>query len=604
MTALSSNPHDFAARDFDYLIVGGGTAGLVVAARLSEDPSVVVGVLEAGPAALNEDAINVPDPFLRTLGTKYDWQFETIRQDGLGGRTLPWPRGKVLGGTSALNLMTWNRGSKQDYDAWEELGNKGWGWDGLLSSLRSSSRPFFKKSETMHLPGGEKQSIYREYYDPESIGTSGPVHASYSKQYSKTHQLCYDALVGLGVPENRAHQGGSNVGVWTNLTSVNPEDDTRSYAAPAYFKPNSSKKNFVVLTEALVQEIVLSQEDGGAWIATGVRFTYGNDTFIASASREVILSAGSIQSPQLLELSGIGNSRILKDAGIEVKVPNHNVGENLQDHLMTISVFEIDPSLEMTNLGAPACPYCYLPIPLATSGGMLEQLTDKIEALGLFDPDEKEILQTRFKSDANLGHFEYIFDLGNWSSYFRPEPSDDKKYASVLQILQYPFSRGSIHIRKPNGSGSNANDPATITDKPVIDPRYYSGPHGELDLEIMTQCIRFSDRLCRSAPLSDFVRSRVAPSPSITSDDDVRDWVVRNTTTDWHPVGTCSMGGRRGIQSGVVDDRLRVYGVNRLRVIDASIMPLQISAHLQATVYAIAEKGADLIREDNIAKRQ
>ncbi|KAI0116131.1 GMC oxidoreductase [Hypoxylon sp. NC0597] len=594
MSALSTSPADFVARNYDYLIIGGGTAGLAVAARLSEDPNLLIGVIEAGPSAPEEETINNPSRILQTLGTKYDWQFETVPQTGLGGRTLAWPRGKVLGGTSALNLMTWNRGNKEDYDAWEKLGNKGWGWDALL--------PFFQKSETFHPPNATSQVINREYFDHQAIGTNGPVHASYAKEYPKTHQLCYDTLLELGIPENRAHHAGSNVGVWTNLTSVNPEDNIRSYASPAYFVPNSSRPNLFVLTEALLEEITLSRESG-EWTATGARFTHGGTSFTAQVSREVILSAGSVQSPQLLELSGIGDPQILSDAGVQLKVSNPNVGENLQDHLLAISVFEVDPSLQKTESASPGTPYCYLPISAVTSQEKFGQIATKVNALEQSPREKMAILQSRFNPTAQLGQIEYIFDLANWNSNFQPEADSGKKYASVLQILQYPFSRGSIHIQKRSESGLDEWGPPTITDKPVIDPGYYSGAHGEIDLEIMTECVRFSEKLCQSPPLSSVIRSRVAPPSSVVDDGDLRDWVVKNMTTDWHPVGTCAMGGRGGIHSGVVDDRLRVYGVKRLRVVDASIMPLQISAHLQATVYAIAEKGAHLIREDNLARR-
>ncbi|OTA92467.1 putative GMC oxidoreductase [Hypoxylon sp. CO27-5] len=594
MSALLSSPADFVARDYDYLIIGGGTAGLTVAARLSEDPDLLVGVLEAGPSAPEEETISKPSQILQTLGTKYDWQFQTVPQIGLGGRTLAWPRGKVLGGTSALNLMTWNRGNKEDYDAWEKLGNEGWGWESLL--------PFFRRSETFHPPNPASQSINREYFDSEAIGTNGPVHASYAKEYPKTHQLCYDTLLGLGIPENRAHHAGSNVGVWTNLTSVNPEDDTRSYASPAYFVPNSSRPNLFVLTEALVEEITLTQESG-EWTATGVRFTHGGASFAVQALREVVLSAGSVQSPQLLELSGIGNPQILSDAGVPLKVSSPNVGGNLQDHLLTMSVFEVDPSLQKTELASPGTPYCYLPISAVTSQDKFGRIASKVNALEQSFPEKMAILQGRFNPTTRLGQIEYIFDLTNWNANFQPEANSGKKYASVLQILQYPFSRGSIHIQKPRKPRLDDGDPPTIADKPFIDPGYYSGAHGEIDLEIMAECVRFSEKICQSPPLSSVVRSRVVPPSTVDEDGDLRHWVVNNTTTDWHPVGTCSMGGHGGISSGVVDDRLRVYGVKRLRVVDASIMPLQISAHLQATVYAIAEKGAHLIREDKLARR-
>ncbi len=198
------------------------------------------------------------------------------------------------------------------------------------------------------------------------------------------------------------------------------------------------------------------------------------------------------------------------------------------------------------------------------------------------------ILHGRFEPDQKLGQIEFIFDLGNWNASFTP--AADKKYGTILSILQYPFSRGSVHI-PPTSSVSAA------TAKPVIDPQYYGGSNGHLDLEAMVHCQRFAQTICSTKPLANIIRGRAFP-PHAISDDELRAWVVDNTVTDWHPVGTCAMGGRDGSSSGVVDERLRVYGVKCLRVVDASIMPLQISAHLQATIYAIAEKAAYMILED------
>ncbi|KAI1818224.1 GMC oxidoreductase [Poronia punctata] len=583
----SINAEDFAIRDFDYLVVGGGTAGLAVAARLSEDPDLLVGVLEAGSAGFDDDLISNPGRSLQALGSDYDWQFETLPQPGLGGRRIGWPRGKVLGGSSALNLMAWTRGCKEDYDAWRDMGNEGWGWRELL--------PFFQKCEKFHLPDEKTRIAHREHYDHEAIGTDGPVSASYSKQYSATHQLCYDTWLSMGFPENVSHHSGSNVGVWTNPVSVDPRDGKRSYAASAYYKPNAARPNLLVLTEALAEEIVLSSGDGNRWTATGIRFRQGGREFVASAAREVIISAGSVQSPQLLELSGIGIPQVLAAAGIDVKVPSTNVGENLQDHLMTTSVFEVDPSLKVTNHSAWASTFCYLPLSEAVEKAAYDDIVNSIESLETLSAHNATILRNRFKPGVKVGQFEYIFDLGNLNPQYRPDASEGKVYASMLQILQYPFSVGSVHI--PSSKG------VSVSDKPEINPGYYAMPHGEVDREIMVQCMQLTDKLCRSQPLSDIVRGRVYPPASAETDEQLREWVVANTTTDWHPVGTCAMGGAGGIDAGVVDARLRVYGVDRLRIVDASVMPLQVSAHLQTTVYVIGEKGAQMILEDKVPRR-
>ncbi|GJN81887.1 hypothetical protein PLIIFM63780_005423 [Purpureocillium lilacinum] len=600
-TPLSAG--DFSKRQFDFVVVGGGTAGLAVAGRLAAaDPSLSVGVLEAGGVSHGEDDIDIPAFYGRALGGRHDWRFETEPQAGLGGRTLPWPRGKVLGGTSALNFMTWNRASRDDYDAWEALGNVGWGWDDLL--------PFFKNSETFHAPSKELEKEYDVTHDASSFGTSGPIQVSYSTDYSPSHSRWHQTLNALGVKTNSAHVAGSNVGVWTNVNAVDPRTASRCYSTSYCSSPAA---NLHILTEATAQEVILN-DSSGTHVATGVRFTHRGEEYVVSATREVILSAGSVKSPQLLELSGIGNPAVLDKAGVPVKVNSPQVGENLQDHLMLAMIFEVDPSLDNpdklksdTSLAEKAmekylkdrngpltvlpCSITYVPLKHFASAEYLASLSAKAASLSTGTADKQAILRKRLDGTANLGQIEYIFDLGNWSTFFKGE--DGKQYGTMLQILQYPFSVGSIHIR-PGSSGK-----ATAGDKPSIDPAYYAGEHGGLDVEVMKECVRFASSIASTDPLAGIIRQPASPDAStLRSEAKLREWIVRNTITDWHPVGTCGMGGRKGIEGGVVDQRLRVYGVRGLRVVDASVMPLQISAHLQATVYAIAEKGAHMILED------
>lgn len=240
------------------------------------------------------------------------------------------------------------------------------------------------------------------------------------------------------------------------------------------------------------------------------------------------------------------------------------------------------------------CAICYVPLMRILSDESLSDLFERSGYTKADNEDKQKILQKRLDGHTNLGQVEYIFDLGNWNPYF--SDLNGKKYGTLLQILQYPFSVGSIHV-KPQAEEPNK----TVADKPSIDPRYYEGAHGQLDFEVMKQSTRFAKKIISTAPLSDIIRGPSYPSASELDDESLLEkWIVENTITDWHPIGTCAMGGRGGVKDGVVDERLRAYGLNGLRVIDASTMPLQISAHPQATVYAIAEKGASMILEDHV----
>ncbi|KAF2466181.1 putative choline dehydrogenase [Lindgomyces ingoldianus] len=611
MTTLkdpSITPSTFSTTRFDYLIVGGGTAGLVVAARLSEarGSSITVGVLEAGPKSLDDPLINVPGRFGESLGGQYDWRFETVPQPGLNGRRLLWPRGRVLGGTSALNFMTWTRGNREDYDAWEELGNEGWGWDGML--------PFFKRTETLHQSSPKHQSQHQSHFNTEFHGTDGPISSIYSKDFSAPHQHWHATLNNLGLETNKSHFSGSNLGAFTTLTSVDPDTRTRASSATAYYLPNLGRSNLHVLPDATVHRVLLEGRDD-EWVATGVAYACGGQEFVVRAAREVILCAGSVQSPQVLELSGIGNPEILEAAGISVKVANSNVGENLQEHMrnnqlsVTAAIYELPSDLigpdelRADSVLAAAAQEAYKTsqsgvyamLPCALGYASLSQVIPSpklrwiLSNLPTAETSRDKILSKQF-TNSKRGQIEYLFDLGNWSPYFKSEPG--RVYGTMLMMLQLPLSKGSIHITS-----------SSINDKPAIDPKYFEGPGGELDFSIMSYCQRFADKICRTSPLSSIIQKRVYPPESFFPSpseykEDFTSWIRSSCITDWHPIGTCAMGGHEGIKAGVVDARLRVYGVKRLRVADASVMPLHICSHPQATVYAIGEKAAEMILND------
>lgn len=388
--------------------------------------------------------------------------------------------------------------------------------------------------------------VNKAYYDNDGFGTRGPIEVSYATEFSASHQYWHDTLQHLGVDTNKSHMTGSNVGAWTNLGSVDPRTCTRATSATAYYQPHRQRANLVVLSEAFVNKIILEQDDE-SWAARGVEFVHKGQTLSVSASKEVILCAGAVQSPQILELSGVGNPEVLSKAGVQALVPSPLVGENLQDHIMAASIYEVDSALPnpddlKADPSAAAAAreefklkgtgpltilpnsICYLSLSQVMSEEAFSRLAYKANSIQDDLPERNQVRRTRFDpSLPKLGQIEYIFDLGNWNPYFHPDPSSTgKKYATMLQILQYPFSRGSIHIRSAN--------PA---DTPCIDPQYYQGVGGSLDLDIMVECAKFAETVTQTPPLSAIVHGRVVPPSAAKTDDDLRDWLVRETITDW-----------------------------------------------------------------------
>lgn len=418
---------------------------------------------------------------------------------------------------------------------------------GRLTESSNHIRTFFKKSETFHAPSEETQVANKTYYEPGGLGTQGPIDVSYATEYSASHQYWHDTLRHLGIETNNSHMMGSNVGAWTNLGSVDPVTCTRASSATAYYQPHRQRPNLVVLSEAFVNKIILKQSDG-SWAARGVEFVHREQRWSVFASKEVIVCAGTVQSPQILELSGIGNRDVLNKAGVETLVPSPLVGENLQDHIMAASIYEVDSSLPNpddlktdANAAATACEeykskgtgpltilsnsICYLGLSQIMSEEALSQLANKASGIQDDFPERNQIRRTRLDvSSPRLGQIEYIFDLGNWNPYFDPDrASTGKKYGTMLQILQYPFSRGSIHIWSANPD-----------EKPTINPQYFQGVGGGLDLDIMVECAKFSEKVTKTPPLSGIVHSRVVPPQSARSDGELRDWLVRETITDWY----------------------------------------------------------------------
>ncbi|TFK86053.1 GMC oxidoreductase [Polyporus arcularius HHB13444] len=605
-------PERFSSLTFDYIIIGGGTAGLVVASRLSEDPAVTVGVIEAGEWHASIDGVNVPGMAGSTLGDpQFDWAFMSVPQKHANDRLVYQPRlqsGKGLGGSSAINLLGFNRGSAHEYDAIEAFGNPGWNWEVFLKYFKKASSLMLQaphdSETTLPLPTHLGPEYKLEQPDPQWHGDSGPIVKAYSTHFATLHVPFIDALEKLGVPRNTEPNKGNNIGATTIYCSVDSRTATRSYAGNAYYEANAGRKNLVVLTNATVSRIIFNS--GSTPLrATGVEFLNGDKKYVAATKGEVVLAAGAFQSPQILELSGIGNKDTLGKHGIETLIDLPSVGENLHDHPDIHVVYEIRPEYETVDIArepelaakqlelyksqkgyltsALAAVYAFLP----TKAFATDEQMAKWKEMATHSVEEapqgvKKQLETQLK---------WLFDPASaegeiipFPGLFLPsgvQPVPKTRYSSMLCAGMHPFSRGSVHI--------SSADPRA---PPAIDPNYFSNP---LDLEILLALFKFALKLYDTDPIREAVVRRVAPTAEESSSDEaLLEYIKNGSGCVYHPLGSASMLPRE--DGGVVDPALKVYGTANVRVVDASILPIQVAAHIQATVYAVAEKAADIIK--------
>ncbi|KAG8735780.1 hypothetical protein FRC12_017925 [Ceratobasidium sp. 428] len=322
---LHKNPTNFTSRTYDYIVIGGGVVGLVIATRLSEDPNVQVAVLEAGGYVQDDDRVTIPAYFGRTLGDpEFDWMLKTVPQTFVDGRRIPLPRGKTLGGTSVINSMTWFRGVREDYDILQELGNPGWGWDDWV--------PYFRRSETLHPPRNDTWALENAAtFEPDISGTNGPLQRSFVPWLGDTHIPFIKSLEKLGLRANPRANAGHNIGTFTVTATVDPKNSQRSCATTAYFEPNADRHNLHVLLGAHADRVILRRPAATTlYEASGVEFVHSSTRHRVFATREVVVSAGAYLSPAILERSGIGCPKRLRASNIAPLVDLPGVGENLQ----------------------------------------------------------------------------------------------------------------------------------------------------------------------------------------------------------------------------------------------------------------------------------
>jgi choline dehydrogenase len=535
--------------EFDYIIVGAGSAGCVLANRLSSSGRHRVLLLEAGGSDFSP-WIRVPIGYARTFtDPRYNWMYQAEPDPGLDGRSAFWPRGKVLGGSSSINAMLFVRGQPSDYEDWRRAGNPGWGWQDVL--------PYFLKLED-HAWGAS------QYH-----GAGGPVHVH--DPSSAVHPLCnrfLEACAGSGIPITRDFNGAETEGA--GLWQVTIRNGWRESSSSAYLRPALRRRNLEVVTDACATGLLFS---GRA--ATGVQYLRGGQRRTATARREVLLSAGTIGSPQLLELSGIGDPQLLARLGIPVLTPLPTVGRGLQDHIC-VSYFYRSRVPTLNDELAP-----FLGKARAALRYALRRdgpLAMSVNQAGAF---------VRSRPDLTRPNLHIYFNPASYSTttsgqnrrLMNPDP-----FPGFLMSFNTcrPTSRGSVHL--------SSSDPLA---SPSIAPNSLSTPE---DLADVYEGARLLRRIAAEAPLAAVIDSELLPGPNIHTDEAVLADFRRRAGSVFHPCGTCAMGPDS--QSAVVDARLRVHGVGNLRVIDASIFPAVTSGNINAPTLMVAEKAADLILED------
>jgi len=518
----------------DYVIVGAGSAGCVLASRLTEDPRVTVLLIEAGPPDTPKE-IHIPAAFGKVLRTERDWAFRTVAQPQCAGREMYWPRGKTLGGSSSINAQIYMRGHPSDYDGWAASGLSGWGWADVL--------PWFRKAE------GNSRGV------DSSHGAGGPLAVSDLRDPNPLMAAICAAGVEAGLTANRDFNAGTQDGIGFN--QVTQRRGARCSTAVGYLRPARGRPNLEVRTGCQVRGVLFRERR-----AYGVEIEADGRVAALEARREVLLAAGAIGSPQLLMLSGVGPAQHLRDLGIGIVIDHPDVGQHLEDHVCVALMWEVTEPLSL--LAAERLP---------------EVLRYLLLRKGMLTSNVAEVCAF-VRTRAGLGapdlqlHFAPVY----FDTNLEEEPAVHAVTAGP--VLLQPRSTGTIRLA--------SSDPSK---PPLIDPGFLSDPEGA-DMATLILGVQIARRIVEQPAFARYRGSELHPGAAVTSDEAIAEFVRRRASTLYHPVGTCRMGADPG---SVVDPELRVRGLTGLRVVDASVMPRIVRGNTNAPTIMIAEKAASLI---------
>jgi choline dehydrogenase len=526
------------AQTFDYIVVGAGSAGSVLANRLSADPKHRVLVLEAGRES--HPWSRIPVGFARLIeNPAANWLYSSEPDEGTGQRRIPVPRGKLLGGSSSINGMVFVRGQSQDYDTWAQLGNRGWSYREVL--------PIFRDMES-----------YQGIADDEYRGRNGPLKVTESNETGPIYDALIKAAGQVGIAYTRDYNGAKQDGI--GMTQATIRDGRRMSTARCYLDPARGRPNLTIQANALTECLLIEGKR-----CVGVRYRVNGQQHEARAGREVVVSAGSINSPQLLELSGIGQPELLQGLGIEVRHALKGVGENLRDHYSPRMKWTVPASLGMT--------YNDKMRGVGTVWQALKYALSNKGLLGLPASPIRAYIRTRAGLDAPDAAIAWIPFLATMNYRM----ARDSGITAIMNILRSE-STGSIHV-----SSNAPNQPPAIR---------FNFMSAQLDREVTLEAMRITRRIMTAPAMRDIATDEITPGVSIQSDDELLDWIKSNAETTYHPVGTCKMGSD---PMAVVDAELRVHGMEGLRVADASIMPTLTSGNTNAPSIMIGEKASRMM---------